>query len=60
MDFNSVKLMTVHTSKGLEAPNVILYGNFPVNTPRYRNNPEERKVMYVGITRAKDNLVLLN
>lgn len=60
MHYNSVKVMTVHTSKGLEAQNVILYGNFPVEVPRYRNNQEERKVMYVGITRAKENLILLN
>lgn len=60
MNYNSVKVLTVHTSKGLEAKNVILYGNFPVNVPKYRNNQEERKVMYVGITRAKETLVLLN
>lgn len=60
MNYNSVKVLTVHTSKGLEAKNVIMYGNFPINMPKYRNNQEERKVMYVGVTRAKENLVLLN
>lgn len=60
MNYNSVKVLTVHTSKGLEAKNVVLYGNFPVNVPKYRNNQEERKVMYVGVTRAKETLVVLN
>lgn len=57
---NKVKLLTVHTSKGLESKNVILYGNFPIFCPKYRNSEEERKVMYVGITRAIDNLYILN
>ena len=60
MEDNKVKLLTVHTSKGLESKNVILYGNFPIFCPKYRNNEEERKVMYVGITRAIDNLYILN
>lgn len=60
MNYNSVKVLTVHTSKGLEAKNVVLYGNFPVTAPKYRNNQEERKVMYVGVTRAKETLVVLN
>lgn len=61
MNYNSVKLLTVHTAKGLEAKNVILYGSaFSLNVPKYRVNEEERKVMYVGITRAKDSLVILN
>lgn len=57
---NKVKVLTVHVSKGLEADNVILYGNFPIICPRYMNNEEERKVMYVGITRARKNLCILN
>lgn len=60
MNDNRVKLLTVHTSKGLESKNVVLYGNFPINCPRYRNSEEERKVMYVGVTRAIDNLYILN
>ena len=40
--------------------NVILYGNFPIRQKTYLKNSEERKVMYVGITRAKDNLIILN
>ena len=47
-------------SKGLEAENVVLFGSFPLICPSYRLNEEERKVMYVGMTRAKDNLIILN
>ena len=57
---NKVKVLTVHVSKGLESKNVILYGNFPITVPSYRKNEDERKVMYVGITRAKENLIILN
>lgn len=57
---NSIKLLTVHTAKGLESKNVILYGNFPIKQPGYLKNNEERKVMYVGMTRAEDKLIILN
>ena len=60
MNRNSVKVLTVHTSKGLEANTVYLYGNFPVHCPHYLKNEEERKVMYVGVTRAKEHLYILN
>jgi DNA helicase II / ATP-dependent DNA helicase PcrA len=57
---DTVKLLTVHTSKGLESKNVILYGDFPIRQPSYLKNIDERKVMYVGMTRAKDKLIILN
>lgn len=60
MSSNKVKLLTVHVSKGLESKNVVLYGNFPIQCPSYRTKEEERKVMYVGVTRAKENLYILN
>ena len=60
MNKNALKILTVHTSKGLEVDNVILYGNFPVEVPFYRVNKEERRVMYVGITRARKSLTILN
>ena len=60
MDSNRVKILTVHVSKGLEVKNVLLYGNFPVQCPNYMRDEEERKVMYVGITRAKENLIIMN
>ena len=58
---NTVKLLTVHASKGLENKNVLVYGNFPIEIPKYRKvNSEERKVLYVAITRAMDKLIILN
>lgn len=60
MALDTVKVLTVHTSKGLEVPNVLLVGNFPMKEPVYRKNPEERKVLYVGITRAESKLIILN
>lgn len=60
MRSKKLKILTVHTAKGLEIDNVILYGNFPVTVPHYRKNDDERKVMYVGITRAKKSITILN
>ena len=60
LQLDSVKLLTVHTAKGLESKNVILYGNFPLVQPNYLRNSDERKVMYVGLTRAQDKLIVLN
>lgn len=60
MNEDTVKILTVHTSKGLENKNVILYGNFPIKQKPYCRNSDERKVMYVGITRAMDKVIILN
>lgn len=61
MNTNTVKVLTVHASKGLENQNVIVYGNFPIQIPSYRKiNSEERKVFYVAITRAMNKLIILN
>ena len=60
MEENTVKILTVHTSKGLENKNVILYGNFPIKQKPYCRNSDERKIMYVGCTRAMDKLIILN
>ena len=61
MDSNTVKLLTIHASKGLENKNVIIYGNFQVKTPKYKRvNSEERKIFYVAITRAMDKLIILS
>ena len=59
-----VTLMTLHSAKGLEFPLVILAGLeeglFPLS--RTLNEPdqmeEERRLCYVGLTRAMDTLVL--
>lgn len=60
MTENTVKLLTVHVSKGLENKNVILYGKFPVKLQPFFRNDEERKIMYVGVTRAEHTLIVLN
>lgn len=60
MKTNLVKIMTVHAAKGLENKKVILYGKFPIKQPSYMFNAEERKVMYVGITRAIEELYIFN
>lgn len=57
---NKIKVLTVHTSKGLEFDNVILYGNWYLHEPSYRRDSDERKVMYVGMTRAVDSLIIQN
>ena len=57
---NKVKLLTIHTSKGLESKNVLLYGNFPIKQKPYLRNNDEIKVQYVGMTRSMENLIILN
>ena len=60
---SAVTLMTFHASKGLEFPTVFLYGlkqglmplksgSGPVNTE------EERRLLYVAMTRAKEELII--
>lgn len=52
MQANTVKVLTVHASKGLEADNVIVYG-----VPKWSQKDEERRVAYVAATRAKKQLI---
>lgn len=59
----SVKLMTIHTSKGMEFPYVFICGlNEGVFPSRKINTPdemdEERRLAYVAMTRAMDRLYL--
>lgn len=44
---DKIKLLTIHTSKGLESPNVLLWGNFPIKQKPYLRNNDELKVLYV-------------
>mgnify|MGYP001236667182 CR=1 FL=1 len=61
---NSVTLMTLHNSKGLEFKNVFITGLEQGLFPSYRSldTPslleEERRLCYVGITRAEERLFL--
>lgn len=65
-DSNHVVLMTLHSAKGLEFPNVYLAGMedgiFPSYMTITSDDPteieEERRLCYVGITRARQHLTL--
>ena len=65
-DPNRISLMTVHSVKGLEYNHVFVIGMeegiFPHINSLMENSEieEERRLMYVAITRAKDDLHLVN
>ena len=59
-----VTLITLHNTKGLEFPRVIITGLesgiFPRDGKTEAELEEERRLFYVGITRAKDELYFTN
>jgi DNA helicase-2/ATP-dependent DNA helicase PcrA len=63
-DEQGVTLMTLHTAKGLEWPVVVIAGLeeglFPLarSLEQLEGLEEERRLAYVGLTRAKDKLYL--
>lgn len=63
---NSVTLMTMHSSKGLEFPVVFLVGMeetiFPHSRALYDQSEmeEERRLCYVAMTRAKEELYMIS
>ena len=65
-DSESVVMMTLHSAKGLEFPVVFIVGMeeglFPGNQVMYDPSEieEERRLCYVGITRAKQKLYITN
>jgi DNA helicase-2/ATP-dependent DNA helicase PcrA len=56
-----IKLSTIHAAKGGEAENVILLTDISNRIYKsYQSNPDdESRVFYVGLTRAKENLFLI-
>ncbi len=65
-DASKVTLMTLHTAKGLEYPVVFIIGMEDGVFPHLRSlaepneMEEERRLAYVGITRARERLYLSN
>lgn len=63
---NAVTLMTLHGAKGLEFPVVFMAGMeetlFPHSRALYdqKEMEEERRLCYVGMTRAKEELFMIN
>jgi superfamily I DNA/RNA helicase len=63
LETQKVALLTLHAAKGLEFPLVIIAGCedglVPLKVPGLSTNfEEERRLLYVGMTRAKTRLVL--
>lgn len=62
-DYKGITLMTIHAAKGLEWDTVIVAGCNEEIIPSKQaiaegNAEEERRLMYVAVTRARDNLIL--
>ena len=63
-DNNKVTLMTIHSAKGLEFPTVFVVGleenifPSPMCTNSMRELEEERRLLYVAITRAEKHCIL--
>lgn len=61
---NFIKIMTIHSAKGLEFKNIFIVGLeenlFPSELSKLslQDIEEERRLFYVAITRAKENVIL--
>lgn len=64
-DVNGVSIMTIHSSKGLEFSNVFIfdctdnYMPFFLSHANEKQVEEERRLFFVAMTRAKENLFLM-
>jgi DNA helicase II / ATP-dependent DNA helicase PcrA len=61
-DQETVKLLTLHAAKGLEFPIVIIAGCesnlLPLSLLKDSDPEEERRLLYVGLTRAREKVML--
>jgi ATP-dependent DNA helicase UvrD/PcrA len=57
-----IRLSTIHSAKGAEADHVVLMTEMAFRTAHdaYRNPDDERRVWYVGVTRARSKLTVVS
>ena len=57
-----VKIMTLHSAKGLEADNIVIAGVADQFMPGLKTDfqviAEQRRLLYVAVTRARDSLII--
>jgi superfamily I DNA/RNA helicase len=60
--YPNIKLSTIHAIKGGEADHVVLFSDMATKSfDEYIKDPDnERRVAYVGVTRAKQRLSIVN
>lgn len=61
-DAPTIRLSTIHSAKGQEAEHVVLDTSITERTENemYKNPDAEARVWYVGVTRTKDRLDILD
>lgn len=57
-----IRVSTIHRAKGTEADNVVVMLDITTRTHKeyMRNSDNENRVLYVGVTRAREKLILVN
>jgi DNA helicase-2/ATP-dependent DNA helicase PcrA len=56
---NRIRFCTIHASKGLEADNVVLFSDVTSATFEHISDDAEHRVWYVGLTRARRTLYVI-